>query len=235
MPSTVSTVVSVPLASSTVMTPSFFTVFIASAISRPIASSLLAEIRATSSIFLKSSPTSSAISLMLATTMPTALSIPRLMSIGLAPAATFFRPTLMMACASTVAVVVPSPASSPVLEATSLTSCAPMFWNGSSSSTSRATLTPSLVIWGAPNFLSMITLRPFGPRVTFTASANASTPFLSSSRALISNFISFAMMVIFLVLVMNQYHSQTTARTSLWRMMIYFSPAYSISVPAYLP
>ncbi len=68
----------------------------------------------------------------------------------------------MIDWASTVAVVVPSPASSLTFEATSLTSCAPMFWNGSSSSTSRATLTPSLVMWGAPNFFSMITLRPFG-------------------------------------------------------------------------
>ncbi len=195
MPSTMSTVVSVPLASSTVITPSFFTFFMASAMRRPIASSLLADTRATSSIFLKSSPTSSDIALMFSTTTATALSMPRLRSMGLAPAATFLRPTLIMACARTVAVVVPSPASSPVLEATSFTSCAPMFWNGSSSSTSRATLTPSLVMWGAPNFFSMITWRPLGPRVTFTASARASTPFLSSSRAFISNFISFAIML----------------------------------------
>jgi len=191
-----STVVSVPLASSTVMTPSFFTFFIASAMRRPIFSSLLAETRATSSIFLKSSPTSSAIERIFSTTAVTALSIPRLMSMGLAPAATFFRPTLMMDWARTVAVVVPSPASSPVFEATSLTSCAPMFWKASSSSTSRATLTPSLVMWGAPNFFSIITLRPLGPRVTLTASAKASTPFLSSSRALISNFISLTMVML---------------------------------------
>ena len=49
----------------------------------------------------------------------TALSIPRFRSIGLAPAVTFFRPTPMMDWASTVAVVVPSPASSLVFEATS--------------------------------------------------------------------------------------------------------------------
>ena len=42
---------------------------------------------------------------------------------------------------------------------------------------------------GAPNFFSMITLRPLGPRVTFTASASASTPFFSSSRAGVLNFI----------------------------------------------
>ncbi len=133
---------------------------------------------------------------MLSTTAETALSIPRLRSMGFAPAVTFLRPTFTMACARTVAVVVPSPAWSPVFEATSLTSCAPMFWNGSSSSTSRATVTPSFVMWGAPNFFSMITLRPLGPRVTFTASASASTPFLSSSRALILNLISLAMIVL---------------------------------------
>jgi hypothetical protein len=56
----------------------------------------------------------------------------------------------MMACASTVAVVVPSPASSEVLDATSFTICAPMFSNLSLSSISLATETPSLVTVGAP-------------------------------------------------------------------------------------
>ena len=58
MPSTTSTWVSVPLASSTVMTPSLFTLPIASAISLPIVSSLLAEMVATCSILAKSVPTS---------------------------------------------------------------------------------------------------------------------------------------------------------------------------------
>ena len=48
------------------------------------------------------------------------MSMPRLRSIGLAPAATDLAPSLTMACASTVAVVVPSPATSEVLDATSL-------------------------------------------------------------------------------------------------------------------
>src|SRR5881409_2252591 len=56
-----------------------------------------------------------------------------------------------MARASTVAVVVPSPATSEVLDATSFTICAPMFSNLSSSSISLATVTPSLVTFGAPN------------------------------------------------------------------------------------
>ena len=51
-----------------------------------------------------------------------------------------------------------------------------MFSNLSLSSISLATLTPSLVILGAPKDLSITTLRPFGPRVTLTASANLLTP-----------------------------------------------------------
>src|SRR3974377_2194414 len=47
-----------------------------------------------------------------------------------------------MDCASTVAVVVPSPATSEVLEATSRTICAPMFSRGSLSSLSFATHNP---------------------------------------------------------------------------------------------
>src|ERR1700730_3085759 len=81
-----------------------------------------------------------------------------------------------MACASTVAVVVPSPAVSDVLLATSRTICAPMFSRGSLRSISLATVTPSLVMVGDPNFLSRTTLRPLGPRVTFTASASWLTP-----------------------------------------------------------
>jgi hypothetical protein len=80
----------------------------------------------------------------------TALSMPRLMSMGLRPEATAFRPSRIIACASTVAVVVPSPASSDVLEATSFSICAPMFSNLSLSSISFATETPSFVMVGAP-------------------------------------------------------------------------------------
>jgi len=80
----------------------------------------------------------------------TALSMPRFRSIGFMPAATNFMPSITMDCASTVAVVVPSPATSEVLEATSFTICAPMFSNLSFSSISLATETPSLVMVGAP-------------------------------------------------------------------------------------
>src|SRR2546423_14000109 len=51
-----------------------------------------------------------------------------------------------------------------------------MFSSGSLSSISFATETPSLVIVGDPNFLSRMTLRPFGPRVTLTALARLLTP-----------------------------------------------------------
>jgi hypothetical protein len=58
-----------------------------------------------------------------------------------------------------------------------------MFSKWSSSSISLATVTPSLVTVGAPNFLSMTTLRPFGPSVMRTALANWSTPRFIFSRA----------------------------------------------------
>src|SRR5450756_12105 len=88
-----------------------------------------------------------------------------------------------MACAKTVEVVVPSPAISLVLVAASFRSWAPIFSYGSSSSISFATVTPSCVTVGAPNFLSSATLRPLGPRVVATALARASTPALSRRRA----------------------------------------------------
>src|SRR6185369_16262852 len=105
---------------------------------------------------------------------------------------TFLRPSERIDWARTVAVVVPSPATSFVLEATSLTSWAPMFSYGSESSISLATVTPSLVIVGEPHFLSMTTLRPRGPRVTLTARATAIAPRSSARRASSSKAIIFA-------------------------------------------
>src|SRR3954454_15327242 len=81
-----------------------------------------------------------------------------------------------MARARIVAVVVPSPATSEVFDATTLTSLAPMFSNGSGSSISLETVTPSLVTVGPPNDLLRITLRPVGPSVVPTAWARMSTP-----------------------------------------------------------
>ena len=76
--------------------------------------------------------------------------MPRLRSIGFRPAATALTPSRTIAWASTVAVVVPSPASVLVRVATSRTIWAPMFSNLSESTISLATVTPSLVMRGAP-------------------------------------------------------------------------------------
>src|SRR5215468_11039555 len=198
MPSTTSSSVSRLFASSTVMTPSLPTFFIASARKRPISESPFAEIVPTWAIssfevtffefFCRS-----------ATTASTARSIPRLRSIGFMPAATDLAPSWTIAAASTVAVVVPSPAASADLEATSRTIWAPMFSNLSSSSISLATVTPSLVMRGAPNDLSSTTLRPFGPSVTRTALARVSTPRSIRSRASVENLTSLAAIGIFSV------------------------------------
>src|SRR5262249_32622328 len=70
-----------------------------------------------------------------------------------------------------------------------------MFSNLSPSSISFATVTPSLVVRGAPKLFSITTLRPLGPNVTFTASARMSTPRSNFSRASPPNFTSLAAMV----------------------------------------
>src|SRR6202167_5408659 len=198
MPSTTSSSVSRPLASSTVMTPSLPTLAMASAIILPTSLSPLAEMVPTWAIsslaltflerFLRS-----------ATTASTAFSMPRLRSIGFMPAATDLEPSRTMARARTVAVVVPSPAMSLVLLATSRTICAPMFSNLSASSISFATVTPSLVMRGAPKLLSSTTLRPFGPSVTLTALARMSTPRSILSRASVENLTSFEAILALLI------------------------------------
>src|SRR5205807_7498709 len=198
MPSTTSRVVSRPFASSTVITPSLPTFCIASEMIFPMVASPLAEMVPTWAISLGSlvglvSFFSSA------TTASTALSMPRLISIGLLPAATSLAPSRKIAWARTVAVVVPSPATSEVLEATSFTICAPMFSNLFSSSISFATVTPSLVMVGEPNDFSMTTFRPLGPSVTLTASASVLTPFKIASRARTSKRISLAMLSVSLL------------------------------------
>ena len=192
MPSTTSSSLSSPEPSSTVMTPSLPTFSIASAIICPTSSSALAEIVPTWAMALLSAQGLENFSSSL-TAVLTAASIPRLMSMGLVPAATAFRPSRTIACASTVAVVVPSPATSDVLEATSLTICAPMFSNLSSSSISFATETPSLVTVGAPKLFSTTTLRPLGPNVCLTAFASVLTPRAMRERASSPNLTSFAL------------------------------------------
>ena len=95
----------------------------------------------------------------------TALSMPRFSAIGFAPAATVLTPSRIDrlgqngrgrgAVAGNVA---------EVFDATSRTICAPMFSSASLSSISLATVTPSLVMVGEPNFFSITTLRPFGSK-----------------------------------------------------------------------
>src|SRR3984893_18384713 len=200
MPSTTSSSLSRPEPSSTVITPSLPTFSIASAMVLPIDSSEFAEIVPTWAMAFESlhgleSFFSSS------TALDTALSIPRLTSIGLRPEATALRPSRMMAWASTVAVVVPSPASSDVLEATSFTICAPMFSNLSFSSISFATDTPSFVMVGAPKLFSSTALRPFGPSVALTALASTFTPLNMRWRASSLKRTSFAAIVVILQLL----------------------------------
>src|SRR5579872_6219635 len=195
MPSTTSNSLSRLLASSTVITPSLPTLAMASARKRPISLSplaLMVPIWAISSLL----PIFLAWLLRSSTTAVTARSMPRFRSIGFMPAATDLAPSLTMAWASTVAVVVPSPARSLVLLATSRTICAPIFSNLSSSSISLATVTPSLVMRGAPNDFSITTLRPLGPSVTLTAFASVSTPRSIFSRASDENLTSLAAMAV---------------------------------------
>ncbi len=70
--------------------------------------------------------TSSDRSAMAATATSTAASMPFLIDIGLAPAVTLRMPSRTIDQASTVAVVVPSPATSSVFLATSFTRAAPI-------------------------------------------------------------------------------------------------------------
>src|SRR5256714_8523265 len=194
MPSTRSSSFSSDLPSSTVITPSLPTLSIASAMILPMSASELAEIDPTCAISLVLEQ-GLEIFLSSSVTAMTALSMPRLRSMGFMPEATNFMPSRTIAWARTVAVVVPSPATSEVLEATSFTSCAPMFSNLSFSSISFATDTPSLVTVGDPNERSRTTLRPFGPSVTLTASARMFTPAIMRTRAFSLNLTSLAAMV----------------------------------------
>ncbi len=115
-----------------------------------------------------------------------------------------------------------------------------MFSNGSSSSMSRAIVTPSLVIVGEPNFLSRTTLRPFGPIVTLTASARRSMPRLSERRAVSSKMSCLANSNVppgtlgrGRRLAADGRQSATIARMSFWLTMSSSSPSILNSVPAY--
>ena len=194
IPSVTSSVVPNAFDSSTVTTPSLPTRSMASAMRSPISVSAaemdavaaISSLVSTSLAFLRSCSVNAA----------TALSIPRRRLMGSAPAATLRSPSRTMACARTTDVVVPSPATSSVFLATSLTSSAPIFSNGSSSSISFAIETPSFVMVGAPHFFSNTTLRPRGPSVTLTASAKMLRPRSRPRRASSLNAINLAMMCV---------------------------------------
>src|SRR5882762_9116121 len=207
MPSTISSSVWRLLPSSTVITPSLPTLSMASEMILPISLSALAEIAPTWAISLL---VVQALEIFFSssTTATTDLSIPRFRSIGFMPEATNFIPSFTIDCARTVAVVVPSPATSDVLEATSFTICAPMFSNLSFSSISFATDTPSLVMVGAPKLFSTTALRPFGPSVALPALARTFTPLNMRWRASSLNRTSFAAIVVILWLLgLNHGHN----------------------------
>ena len=113
------------LLSSTVITPSLPTRSKASPMSSPTSASC-AEMVATPAMASRFS-TGMATASSAACTASTAARMPRPRSIGFAPAATLRMPSCTSAWASTVAVVVPSPATSLVLVATFFASCAPRF------------------------------------------------------------------------------------------------------------
>ena len=159
------------------------------------------------------------------TAAATAVSIPRRIPIGFAPAVTFLIPSRTIAWVKTVAVVVPSPAISLVFEATSDTNLAPIFSKWSSNSISLAMVTPSLVIKGEPNDFSSTTLRPFGPKVTLTVSARISTPRTIAERASDENLISFDILTF-------SFYSSMIAKMLASPTMMYFSSPSLTSRPA---
>mmetsp|Transcript_8289 Transcript_8289/g.22469 ORF Transcript_8289/g.22469 Transcript_8289/m.22469 type:complete len:282 (-) Transcript_8289:161-1006(-) len=121
IPSTTSSSFSKVFPSWHVMTPSFPTRSMASEMSCPISVSALAEMVPTC-VISSLEVIGRLISSRLLVTLVTAIWIPRRKSCGFNPAATALQPSEKMARARTVAVVVPSPAISLVLEATLLMS-----------------------------------------------------------------------------------------------------------------
>jgi hypothetical protein len=135
---------------------------------------------------------------LIATTALTAKSMPRFRSIGFMPAPTALAPSRTMAWASTVAVVVPSPALSFCLLATSRSICAPMFSNLSLSSISLATETPSLVMRGAPKLFRSPHCGPWG-RASPSLHQPACPRRAACDHARAANFTSLAAMMAYLL------------------------------------
>ena len=181
-PSTTSSVVSVPFASSTEITPSPPTFSTAPATISPMAGSLWAEMVATCTRS-RWEATERDWARSAATAALSPRSMPRLRSMALAPAATLRTPSANMAWASSVAVVVPSPTASPVRSAAWRIMRTPRSSSGSESSSSLAMVTPSLHTSGRSQRRPMRTHFDFGPSVTRTASARAVAPRSTASRA----------------------------------------------------
>ncbi len=182
MPSTTSSTVSVVLDSSTVITPSFPTLSMASATISPMASSLCADKAATCAFSLRVL-TGRDIVFRVSIATLLARSRPRFRSIALAPATTLRTPSANIAWARTVEPDVPSPTTSPVRSAACRNIWAPRFSSGSLSWNSLAMVTPSLQTRGAPHLRAISTDLDLGPSVTRTASASWPAPLSTFSRA----------------------------------------------------
>ena len=230
-------------------TPSWPTLVIASPTSSPISSSREERWRPARCRSCRMTGVAEASSA--SDTASAALPMPEPSAIGLAPAATLRSPALMIACASTVAVVVPSPATSLVLVATDLTSWAPRFSNGSSRSISRAMVTPSLVTVGPPNALASTTCRPRGPeRHAYRVGELVDAGFHRPARSLVElNLLAHRVVSVLANACRPGNHPLkrgdlrggtrvayllTTASTSRADRIRYSSPLYLISVPPYL-
>lgn len=170
------------MASSTVITPSSPTRWLALATTLPMLSSLWAETVATwARSFSLGTGRDCVRRASTASTAP--CSKPRLSSTALHPATTLRSPSDHSAWARIVEVEVPSPTCSPVRTAACSSTFAPRFSSGSANWNSLAIATPSLQISGLPQLLSIRTLRDLGPSVTRTALASAVVPRSSFSRA----------------------------------------------------
>mmetsp|Transcript_33250 Transcript_33250/g.99222 ORF Transcript_33250/g.99222 Transcript_33250/m.99222 type:complete len:496 (+) Transcript_33250:367-1854(+) len=181
MPSETVTSSCISTPSSMIVAPSRPTLMIASAVWAP-SSSELAEMEAIC-LYCSYVVTGSASSRILAEKKAAAFSSPFCSATALWPDEVSRIPSRMMACVSTVAVVVPSPARESVCDAACSSSLTPTFSGIDSRFTSPAMVTPSFTTAGILPVGRMTTLRPRGPMVTLTASATLFTPAISASRA----------------------------------------------------
>ena len=174
-PSLRSRLVWIERAASTVIEPSLPTQSTALAIRLPMVSSLLAEMVAmcamSSSLWMGIDA-----SFKLPTSTSVALSIARLISMGGTPATTCFCASCRIARASTIDVVVPSPARAFVWLDACFKIWTAAFSMGSSSTTWSATVTPSLLTNGRLPACCSRTVLPLGPSVDATLSARIFTP-----------------------------------------------------------